>query len=91
MNLLERERCLQLVEAAYADVSGGAGRAVLINGEAGIGKTALATQFVHARRHNVRVLWGSCDALFTFGDESCTNSTQRAIVVMQNERRNRCR
>ena len=41
------------------------GRLVLVAGEAGAGKTALARRFTDEHRGSARVLWGACDALFT--------------------------
>lgn len=65
MPLLEREPPLAELEAALHGALAGRGRIVLVSGEAGIGKTALVEQFTHDQRHQVRVLWGACDALFT--------------------------
>jgi DNA-binding CsgD family transcriptional regulator len=62
--LLERERALArldaLLDAVQAD---GRGRLVLVAGEAGVGKTLLLRRFCD--EHDVRVLWGACDPLFT--------------------------
>ncbi len=41
------------------------GQIVLVRGEAGIGKTALLRAFSDGLDSSVRVLWASCDALFT--------------------------
>lgn len=41
------------------------GRLVLVRGEAGIGKTVLLRQFCHDAPRSARVLWASCDPLFT--------------------------
>ena len=38
---------------------------LLISGEAGIGKSSLVTHFVQSQQTIHRVLWGSCDDLFT--------------------------
>jgi len=65
MELLERDQPLRELEAALNDALNGAGRLVLISGEAGIGKTALVERFAREQRADVRVLWGACDALFT--------------------------
>jgi predicted ATPase/DNA-binding CsgD family transcriptional regulator len=65
MRLLERDAYLRELEVALKDAVCGAGRLVLISGEAGIGKTSLVEQFVRGRGEVVRVLWGACDALFT--------------------------
>ncbi len=65
MSLLERDACLRDLEDAWQGVLAGEGRAVLIGGEAGIGKTALVEQFTRAALPAARVLWGACDPLFT--------------------------
>jgi DNA-binding CsgD family transcriptional regulator/tetratricopeptide (TPR) repeat protein len=65
MELLERERFLNELAAALTRAKAGGGCTVLVGGEAGIGKTALVEQFVAPYREHTRVLWGSCDALFT--------------------------
>lgn len=64
-DLLERETALATLEAAHRQASGAHGRLVLVSGEAGIGKTALIQRFCETRRASHRVLWGTCDALFT--------------------------
>lgn len=61
----ERERCLlDLAEWLDAAVEHG-GLVALVEGEAGIGKTALLQEFSAQQRRVGRVLWGACDALFT--------------------------
>jgi DNA-binding CsgD family transcriptional regulator len=57
----ERDALDQHARAVRAD---GAGRLVLISGEAGIGKTSLLRAFVAAHR-DTRLLAGACDALYT--------------------------
>jgi DNA-binding CsgD family transcriptional regulator/tetratricopeptide (TPR) repeat protein len=63
--LLEREASLDVLCSAYDEACAGRGGVVLVAGEAGIGKTALARQFSNefagAASH---LLWGACDALF---------------------------
>jgi predicted ATPase len=62
------ERSLQLAaleEKLDAVRSTSCGRVVLVAGEAGAGKTALARRFTDEHRGSARVLWGACDALFT--------------------------
>src|SRR3954451_3626432 len=64
MELLERETFLESL-AGYGDEALlGEGRAVLIAGEAGVGKTALLESF-HERLPGVPWAWGGCDALST--------------------------
>lgn len=65
MNLLERDACLQALDAALRDAAEGEGRVALVSGEAGIGKTALIEQLARKHKGSVRILWGVCDALFT--------------------------
>ena len=62
--LLERDAFLASLSADLAAATTGAGRCVLVSGEAGIGKTSLLEHFL--RTHSTeRVLWGACEALFT--------------------------
>jgi len=63
--LLERELAFEVLRDALAESAGGKGRLVVVAGEAGIGKTALARQFCDDQPPEIRVLWGACDALFT--------------------------
>jgi DNA-binding CsgD family transcriptional regulator/tetratricopeptide (TPR) repeat protein len=68
MDLLERGVQCEELEAALALASAGAGRVVLVGGEAGVGKTALVDSFtgrLAADRARVPLFWGACDALFT--------------------------
>lgn len=65
MELLERDGCITALNSALADVQAGAGRVALVSGEAGIGKTSLVEQFTRQHRPATRVLWGTCDSLFT--------------------------
>ncbi len=59
------ERALSLAELGWRlEESRGAGRFVLIGGEAGVGKTALLRRFCSLHRE-ARALWGACDPLFT--------------------------
>ena len=43
----------------------GDGRLVFVSGEAGVGKTLLLRRFCEEQLRPARVLWGSCDPLFT--------------------------
>ncbi len=63
--LLERDASLEQLRSALANASTGAGRAVLVHGEAGVGKTALVQRFCEESREGARVLVGACDPLFT--------------------------
>jgi DNA-binding CsgD family transcriptional regulator/tetratricopeptide (TPR) repeat protein len=51
--------CLEAVERSSR------GQVLLVGGEAGVGKTALARRFCDERRPSARILWGACDPLFT--------------------------
>jgi DNA-binding CsgD family transcriptional regulator len=63
VELLERDVQREVLEAAIAE-SRAAGRVVVVEGEAGIGKTALVSS-VCAALGPRRVLWGACDPLIT--------------------------
>jgi DNA-binding CsgD family transcriptional regulator len=63
--LLEREPFLESLRETLHEVEDGAGRLVLIAGEAGVGKTALIRRFWTDAAGGRRVLEGACDALFT--------------------------
>jgi DNA-binding CsgD family transcriptional regulator/tetratricopeptide (TPR) repeat protein len=63
MELLERDTAMAALQEALAQACGGAGRIVLVAGEAGVGKTALTERV--ARTSKARFLWGACDPLLT--------------------------
>ena len=63
--LLERESELDLLTHALDAAMRGTGSLVLVDGEAGVGKTALLHRFLDSVDEEVRALWGSCDPLFT--------------------------
>jgi predicted ATPase len=63
--LLERGEALALLAEALNDAVGGSGRLVLVDGEAGIGKTALLQSFSESRPPSTRLFRGACDSLFT--------------------------
>jgi DNA-binding CsgD family transcriptional regulator/tetratricopeptide (TPR) repeat protein len=63
VELLEREGALASLAEAHASAAEGHGRAVLVTGEPGIGKTSLVTQFVGGLDAGSRVLYGTCDDL----------------------------
>lgn len=66
MELIERDYALQRLHDAVARAGQGSGHIVLVSGEAGIGKTALIRRLVRDRTGDGdRVLWGSCEALFS--------------------------
>ncbi|WP_219471944.1 ATP-binding protein [Nonomuraea rhizosphaerae] len=64
MRLLEREAALASLGEYAAEASRGAGRLVLVSGEAGVGKSALLEHFRDALPE-ARWSWGMCDGLFT--------------------------
>jgi DNA-binding CsgD family transcriptional regulator/tetratricopeptide (TPR) repeat protein len=63
VELLERDGALDALAEARAAAAAGTGRAVLVSGEPGIGKTAAVTRFVRDLGPGARVLWGACDDL----------------------------
>jgi DNA-binding CsgD family transcriptional regulator len=63
--LLERDRVLAQLTAAYDDAVVGTGRLVLVAGEAGIGKTALVRRLCDELGPTAEPLHGACDPLET--------------------------
>src|SRR3954452_24834526 len=63
--LLERGTELGLLAGALASAADGQGSAVLLAGEAGIGKTSLIRSFLAGVHDGTRVLVGACDDLVT--------------------------
>src|SRR5712671_3191550 len=63
--LLERDAQLGELSALLETARSGEGRIALVYGEAGIGKTALLTQFTRLQGRNARLFWGACDPLST--------------------------
>jgi DNA-binding CsgD family transcriptional regulator/tetratricopeptide (TPR) repeat protein len=64
-HLLERQAELQTLGAAVERAGTGRGSAVLVLGEAGIGKTSLVQAFLSAAAARARVLAGTCEDLLT--------------------------
>ena len=65
-DLLERERELGMLAAAFTAVDADSGGALaLVHGEAGVGKTALVRRFCGEHEATTRILWGACEPLFT--------------------------
>jgi DNA-binding CsgD family transcriptional regulator/tetratricopeptide (TPR) repeat protein len=64
-SLLERQAELQMLGAAVERAGAGRGSAVLVTGEAGIGKTSLVHAFLAAASGRARVLAGACEDLLT--------------------------
>ncbi|MGH3980128.1 MAG: AAA family ATPase [Pseudonocardiaceae bacterium] len=63
--LLERDAQLDALVAALADAMVGRSSAVLVTGEAGIGKTSVVRAFLATVGAGARVLSGACDDLLT--------------------------
>lgn len=61
--LLERADQLAALTGLLDDAVAGDGRFVLVHGEAGVGKSALARAFSASVGERARVLWGACDPL----------------------------
>ena len=64
-HLLERDGANAQLDADLERARLGAGRVVLLGGEAGVGKTSLVRTFAARHEHEIRVVWGACEALFT--------------------------
>ena len=65
MSLLERDAAIAAVEEALAEAAAGAGRVVVVRGEAGLGKTVLMREVTERLGDRARVLPGACDPLLT--------------------------
>jgi uncharacterized OsmC-like protein len=64
MELWERSAALDLLDDLLRE-SGDGGRVAVVAGEAGLGKTAVVTEFARRCGARARVLWGGCDRLVT--------------------------
>jgi DNA-binding CsgD family transcriptional regulator/tetratricopeptide (TPR) repeat protein len=65
MKLLERDELLAKLQAQLRRAAAGPGMLVFVEGEAGIGKTALLKSLADMQRAEIPVRWGGCDALQT--------------------------
>ena len=63
--ILEREQEIRDLTALLDGLASSNGRVVLVRGEAGIGKSALISQFISEVEDRAHVLVGSCDDLVT--------------------------
>jgi DNA-binding CsgD family transcriptional regulator len=63
MVLLERDALVAALDVELAHARAGAGRLVLLTGEAGIGKSSVTDAFLAAKADGTRVLVGHCDPL----------------------------
>ena len=63
--LLERDRELNRLRTALAEAAEGRGSAVLLFGEAGVGKTSVVRAYSREVAGTVRMLAGACDDLLT--------------------------
>ncbi len=64
VTLLERKAALDALSQVAADARRGEGRLLLLEGEAGVGKSTLVEQFIHDLPDS-RILSGACDGMFT--------------------------
>jgi len=63
--LLERDAELRALVASVEEAAAGHGSAVLVLGEAGIGKTSIVRAFLRSLDGTARILLGTCDDLVT--------------------------
>ena len=63
--LIERDPFLAALDGACREAEDGRGRVVLVEGEAGVGKTTLLREFSRRAQPGANVLWGWCEALST--------------------------
>ena len=64
VTLLERKTALEALAEFAEQARSGEGRLVLLEGEAGVGKSALLEEFTHDLPDS-RLLSGACDGMFT--------------------------
>jgi predicted ATPase len=65
MHLLERQKQLEVLNRCLQEARAGAGKLVLVAGEAGLGKSSLVERFASDHRRDAHTLWGACDGLAT--------------------------
>ncbi len=65
MHLLERQQQLEILNRCLQEARAGAGKLVLMAGEAGFGKSSLVERFASDHRRDAHTLWGACDGLAT--------------------------
>jgi DNA-binding CsgD family transcriptional regulator len=65
MALIERDGLMASLQKQFENVAGGDGHCILLNGEAGIGKTALVKAFCKNQADACSIYQGACDDLFT--------------------------
>jgi len=63
--ILERDSEMEQLRQLLADLDSSGGRVVLVRGEAGIGKSALISEFITDSEERAHVLIGACDDLLT--------------------------
>ena len=63
--LLERSEVMNELDGTLAGIATAAGQAVLVSGEAGIGKSAMVRRFAERHRADAWCLLGVCDPLLT--------------------------
>ncbi|MEE9179005.1 MAG: AAA family ATPase [Acidimicrobiia bacterium] len=63
--ILERDAELRQLGQLLDDLDSSGGRVILVRGEAGIGKSALISQFIAETQDRAHVLLGACDDLLT--------------------------
>ncbi len=62
---VERDRELSVLRHAWHQAALGRGGMILVDGEAGAGKTTLVQHFARGTIDGARVLWGACDPMLT--------------------------
>jgi DNA-binding CsgD family transcriptional regulator len=65
MHLLERHEQLEILNRCLQEARAGAGKLVLMAGEAGLGKSSLVERFASDHRPDAQTFWGACDGLAT--------------------------
>jgi predicted ATPase len=85
--LIERSAALAALHASLERCRGGAGRTVLVRGEASIGKTTLLREWAAQVRAQggAEIFWGGCEALFDrIGALACADRARRHARKISN-------
>ena len=80
--LLERDTEFALLHKLLRRADGGAGHTVVISGEAGIGKSALARAFLRTAGGTARILRGACEDLSIAEQFVLASAVNKPIILL---------